>query len=517
MSAHDTQARTWGLKGWIALVLGAGILAHINGLRGVMLFDDTSGIVANTALRHLPDAVLGSSRPLTQLTFHLNILLGGLNPLGFHLVNLALHLANGVLLVLVLDALLSALGSMVVATRQRVAGLTALLWTVHPLTTESVTYIVQRAESLAAFCLLLTLFLFLRLRDGAPTSRRSVMLVACAAGMLAKPVMVVAPLLVLCIDRILTGTSLRDVLKQRSHLHGLLLATMLIVVTLALVPNESSSSVGLGGDLLAPWQYALTQTRVFVHYIRLAVVPWPLCLDYMWPASSVVAAIPSMAVVLLLLAGWVILWWKHHPLALVGCWVGLLLAPTSSVLPLADAAAEHRMYLPLVGLLVLPLLAGEQGVAALLRRGTSARRVAIVRVALRWMAIVTVAALMALTIHRNRDYASTERMWERVATVAPWNLRARVGLGCALYERGKLDQAEALFTDVAETLERQPLARGTMAATLASLARMHLGTLYLWRGDPTRAAAEFRLAVQHAPANGGGQKGLREAQRRLGE
>ncbi|HEV3003406.1 MAG TPA: hypothetical protein VGX78_03050, partial [Pirellulales bacterium] len=184
-----------------------GTVAFANGVRGAFYLDDFVTIVNNPTLRHLwpltavlspPNGCTAAGRPLLNLSFAINYAVGKTEPLGFHLVNIALHvLAALVLFGVVRRTLL--LRSFVVDRAMRLAMLVTMLWVVHPLQTESVTYIVQRAESLAGLLYLLTFYCVIR---GATLERRDKALrwyllavISCAAGMASKEVMATAPVL----------------------------------------------------------------------------------------------------------------------------------------------------------------------------------------------------------------------------------------------------------------------------------------------------------------------------------
>ena len=155
-----------------ALVL-AGSLAYVNAVRRPFMFDDISAIVDNDQIRQLDPAVFlpqrerpVAGRPLVNLSFAINYALGGLDVAGYHIWNIALHLLCGLLLFAIVRETLglprvpSLLGS-----RGTAIGFTvALIWMLHPLNSEVVTYVTQRTESMMACFYLLTLYACLRAR-----------------------------------------------------------------------------------------------------------------------------------------------------------------------------------------------------------------------------------------------------------------------------------------------------------------------------------------------------------------
>ena len=218
------------------VVVAAGVAAYANSLHGPFIFDDARSIAEDPAIRHLwpPWAPLkGATRPTSAWTFAVNYALGGLRVEGYHVVNLLIHLSAALVLWGVARRTLKAYFVTVHGDCPNFRGevrengtvplrpvwlalAIALLWVVHPLQTQAVTYVVQREESLMGLFYLLTLYGFLRAQD----SRRPGWWYAasagcCALGMGAKKVMVTAPLMVLWYDRALVAGSWREIFRRR--------------------------------------------------------------------------------------------------------------------------------------------------------------------------------------------------------------------------------------------------------------------------------------------------------------
>jgi hypothetical protein len=185
--------------------------------------------------------------------------------------------------------------------------------------------------------------------------------------------------------------------------------------------------------------YLLTQAEVIVHYLRLAIVPYPLCLDYQWPLASGLAAVwwqtVLVGLLVLITAVGVV---RRRPGAFLGVWFFGLLAPTSSFMPFVDAAFEHRMYLPLAAVVAAVVLGGGAGLRAVVQRGGNPR--------IAWMVggVAVFAAwltLTGLTLARNRDYCDPVELWRGVVRSRPGNLRARNAVAVWLMKAGRLDEA----------------------------------------------------------------------------
>ena len=479
-----------------AVLAAAGVAAYLGSFRGVFLFDDLPHIVENPGIRTLAAAwrsLPGDDRPLVTLSLALNYAIGGLDPWSYHLFNLAVHLLAALTLFGVVSGTLRAprLGG---TRRDAVPGfafVVALLWVVHPLTTASVTYVIQRAESLMGLFYLLTLYCVIRSAASArPGPWHAAAVIACALGMATKANMVTAPFVVLLYDRVFLGASLAAALRRRAALYAGLFATLAILFATGIAglildraPREAVT-LGLGYRGSTPLAYALTQPGVILHYLRLSLWPDPLCLDYAWPLAQDVRSIALPLVpVGALVAGTLVALRRSPALGFAGAWFFLVLAPTSSFVPVADPAFEHRMYLPLAAVLVTVVAASRRVLAR--ARLTPAGRRAIVAAAV----VVAAGACSGLTIRRQRDYRSAEVMWADVVRQRPSNPRARTGLGVALAAAGRLDEA---IGEYREAIRLDP--RGADA-------HIDLGRALSVRGEVDEAIAEYREAIRLNPGS----------------
>ena len=459
------NARVWS---WLLAL--AGVAAYANSLGGPFVFDDMDAIVQNPWIRGLwpPGDLLRSpaprctveGRPVLTLSFALNYAAGGLDVRGYHLANLGIHLAAGLLLF---------------ALVRRLAGgpvgfWTALLWMLHPLQTASVTYVVQRAESLMGLCLLLTLYGLVR-AAGSPLRRWELLCVgACAVGMATKEVMVTAPLLALLLDRTFLAGSFREAWRARRGLHLALASTWLILGACLCLGGELKD-VGAQSGNITPAAYFRTQPAVILHYLKLMGWPSGLVLDYGWPLAWTWAdvSLPGAAAVLGILAGTAWALCRAPALGFLGAWFLLILAPTSTFLPLADPAFEHRLYLPLAAAAVLAAL----GIRALGRTGVL-------------LGIALALGLGILTVRRNADYRTAVAIWEDTVLKRPENYRAHDNLGVVL---ARVDPVRAL-REHREAIRLCPP---------CAPAHYNLGLALLQAGEPEEALAELGEAARLAP------------------
>ena len=429
----------------IFAILAAGVLVYSNTLRVPFLFDDTIRIVDNASIRALwpPSVAMANSpRPFATYTFAVNYAIHGYDVWGYHALNLAIHLATGLLLLGVIRRTLLRVGGMLAEHADWIALAAALVWLVHPLQTEAVTYIVQRLESLMGLCYLATLYGFLRAQESKHPRRWYVVsIVACALGMGCKEVMATAPLLVLWYDRAFVAASWREIVAKRKGYYAGLAATWGVLAWAMLrctADYTEGSLISVKG--LTPWTYLLSQAGVIVHYLQLCFWPRNLCLDYGWPVDHSIAEVLPQAVIVMTLLGatvWCI--FRHPRWSFLGGWFFLILAPTSSFVPIKDLAFEHRMYLPSMAVIVAVMLGVFLLGRRLVNRGmlsTSAARLLGASIA-----VAIVLQLGTAAYSRNCVYATPLSLWQDTVAKAPANTRAHYNLGGALSMYGRTAEA----------------------------------------------------------------------------
>ncbi len=461
------------------LVICAGLYAYHNSLHAPFIFDDLDAITGNPTIRRLwppwramsppPDSPV-TGRPIVNLSLAVNYTLDGLNVWGYHVFNLAIHILVALVLYGIVQRTLRgpSLRSRHGNEAPWLALAVALVWVVHPLQTDSVTYITQRTELLMGLFFLLTLYCVIR---GAESSGSGVWYAAAVVftvlGMGSKEVMAVAPVVVLAYDRLFLSRSFHETFWRRRSLYAGLAATWLIFA--ALVQTRMGTDIAiLGSTEVTPWDYAKTQSGVIVHYLRLSLWPDPLVADYDdWPlAKSATTILPSAALAITLLCA--TLWTCHRrlPVAFLGVWFFLILAPTSSFWPIVtEIAAERRMYLPLAAVIVPIVIGGHmvlREICCRLRWRTVLQR------SLEAAVVVTIVTTLAhITVRRNEDYRSTESFWSDVAAKRPNNARGHVGLGDALARQGKFEEAFAHYSKALRINPDYALAHNDLGNALA--------------------------------------------------
>jgi tetratricopeptide (TPR) repeat protein len=428
----------------LLLIMVAAFAAYHNSFSGPFVFDDIAAIVDNPSIRHLwpitqvmapPLTTAGANgRPIVNLSLAVNYALGGTNVAGYHVVNLLLHVAVAlVLFSLALRTLqLPSLTRQFEGKARHLAFAITLLWTVHPLLTESVTSVIQRNELIVGFFYLITLYGVVRSFN---STRKAFWyacaIAACLLGMASKEVMVTAPVMVLLYDRAFLSGSFKKALTQRQPLYLGLAATWVLLGVLVFFNIDRNGTVGFGLGV-AWWAYALTQCQAIVRYLTLAVWPQALVFDYGTDVVKHFATVwPQAAILLVLLGATAYATLRRPKLGFAGCWFFGILAPSSSVLPLASQTmAEHRMYLPLIPVVAIAAV-------GLFAKANKSARLAVV---------VLVASLLGWrTVRRNEVYKSAMSLWSDTISKRPGNARAYNELGNALDVAGRTPEALANY------------------------------------------------------------------------
>ncbi|MCE9595757.1 MAG: tetratricopeptide repeat protein [Planctomycetes bacterium] len=466
-------------------------IAFGNSLHGVFVLDDIQDLVASRRLEPLwpPTAELWatpglglSGRPLAAFSFAVDRALHGLEPAGYRVTNLVIHLCAAWCLFGVVRELLS-LARVPEAWRARRDGLafaSALLWAVHPIQVTSVTYVIQRCESLMGLCLLAGVYCALRGFRGERRARWwGLAAFAMALGAMVKESIVVLPVVVLVLDVGFASGSLTAAWRARRGLHVSLFAVWLWVAFWVRVSGfQRASTAGLLPELTW-WVWLKSQAAALAHYVRMALVPDPVLIDYGWPIPHGVSEwLPAALAVVAVLVVAFVAWWRKSRVATVVVVAFLLLAPTSSVLPIPyELRALHRMYLPLACLVAL----GVCGVSLLLER------LRVGRVPSFALLLLVASAAIAKTRAENRVFDDAEGFWMRHVAALPENDRAWFQLGEARRKNGDLHGAHDAYV---RAVELHP----TFPRWLNNLATLELGF-----GDVDLAIARYERALALEP------------------
>jgi len=414
----------------LGLLLCLGFIAYSNSFQAAFQLDDLSNIVNNPSIKHFPDlaeiALFNPPRTITNMTFALNHLFGGLDVIGFHAVNIAIHLANACLVFFFAGLLLKA-----PAVRERftenqafqIAWISALVFVLHPVQIQGVTYLVQRATSLAAFFYLGALLGYgvYRLRQNKKAYVLG--LVSASLGMLSKETMVTLPISLCLMEIFFFEAGRKDILRILTRLFpffatlGLLVAAYMVYWNNFSWAPENLMQLTRETESLSRWEYLFTQFRVMITYLRLLVFPADLKLEYDYPVYRSFSELPVFLsfLCLLAIADFTIRLHRNHRLISYGIALFFLcLLPESSIFPITDVIFEHRLYLPMIGISI----AAGTGI------------VCFVRASWRKGFVISLAVILStLTYQRNGEWADPITMLQENVQSAPRHGRAYVNLG----------------------------------------------------------------------------------------
>lgn len=505
------KLRAWHIAVGLAAALGVGMLAYSPALNGPFVFDDIylPFFSPSFAEAQLWEAVHGT-RPFLLFSFWLNSKLAGTDPFLYHWFNVLFHVLNALLVFLIARRLLEWSG-VETSRREWLAAFAGAIFLLHPAQTEAVSYVTSRSENLSGLFVFSAIAIFVYRRRQAVSWRVALaILLLYAAAASTKEHTVVLPAVLLLIDYFWNpGFSFSGILRNW-RLYAPIAAGAAFAVYYVLDVLSQAVTAGFGMRDL-PWHhYFFTQWRVLWIYLRLFLFPAGQNVD--WAHATVRSPLDPLALAgligLLALIAAAFYYRKRYTLAAFGILCALLIfAPTSSVAPIQDVVAERRMYLPMLGLSLLPvqLLLGW-------RAGLRIKAVA---------AAVVLAVLGIACHQRNQVWASDRLLWEDSVAKSPWNTRARLHLGVAYYKEGRCQEAAAQFEIVArEKTEARPFVnwalaldclgrpeeaverlREALAIEPSSDAYAQLAMLYGKQGKNDQALAAAEKALELDPRN----------------
>jgi Flp pilus assembly protein TadD len=483
------KTRALLLAGGIVVLLA--VLAYANSFSGAFVYDDRTAITENATIRQLwslgavlsppPEAGTGG-RPVANFTFALSYALSGLVPWGYHIINFALHALTGLVLLAVVRRTLQQplLRPRFGRDALLLATAIATLWTIHPLQTQVVTYLSQRTESLMALFYLLTLYCFIRGTEKAPNLWYSLAVAACLLGVLSKEIIATAPLLVLLYDRTFIAGGFGEALRRRRWLYAALAATWIPLGLLLIGVSHRGVGYGLG----IPWfEYALTECKAVLLYLKLSVWPQPLIFDRgVGLLTEHLAAIPFVLGLVCVLGTTAWALWKRPALGFAGAFFFVILAPASSVIPvIQQPIAENRPYLPSAAVVALIVLTVYT---------VSGRRTTLV------LGAVTAAVGAWATAQRNQVFTSEISLWSDTVEKCPGNARAHYNLGVALNYNGRIAEAIEHYRAAVEVAPGYADAHNNLGNALAENGHLAEGLPHLEeavRLRPTYVDAHYNL------------------------
>ncbi len=478
-SRSNRKSRFWR-KALPLLAFVVAFLAYLSTLGHGFVFDDMSLILQNPHVTELRwGDILSTSeyRPVRTLTYALNYLIGGANPFGYHLLNVVLHAVNAVLVYFLF---------LTWSRMTPIAFVGALIFALHPVQTAAVAYVSGRKDVLATLFVLAACHCYTSFRLKGGKLRLVLAFLLFAVGVLAKEVAAVFPVLVLLMDVVLLRSANEEgnadrslfrrigvVLRRRPIAYAAAGAFFLGAAYYAVFLIKASRMIGFWGG--SPAIHYGTSFKLFAHYLKLTLVPRPLIADYRGQVFNLSSGFldPATLVSVAALIGFIILAVKlerRHPHSAFGLfWFLAALLPVLQFIPFHELAADHFLYLPLVG------MAFVGGNAFHWLAEAYGRRVRDVLV----LCLVIVFAI--LTIERNGDWKDELSLWTATYKTAPGSFRANQYLGQIYFPRNP----EKAIEHTKRAIELDPKGATSWA---------NLGAMYRYWAADLRAAKRLNDA-----------------------
>lgn len=481
----------------VALLCSFVIAGYSNALEGEFVFDDHKSIPNNKSIETLfswkifqpPGAgrTVGG-RPMLNVSFAINRALAGKEIQAYRATNIGIHLVNVVLiysLVLRLSRLDQDRYRLTKTERTMLAMGSALLFGIHPIQTEAVTYTVQRAESLAVCFLLLAWRFHVRFLDTRGWFSAVMVVLASVAGYATKEIVFVLPAVLLLTEMLVRQRGVWIALRNNWRYWLALLCCWGIMLLIVVKMDGRGSTAGLGA-MHRFKEYTSSQLVYLPHYVRLIFLPDSLTADYGFPIFLAwwKILLGTIALLGLLYTAWRLCWLSQTACLLIVAGI-LTLLPSSSLIPVStQVAAEHRMYLTLAAFAFLVSLGIVIAVRRIVLHDFS-------RTLSAAMLLLTIGAMLAwATYRRNEVYHSKSRFWTDVRNKAPYNYRGYYNLARIHRDQGEHEEAIRRYQDLVDRFATEKRSEHFVAWS-----HREIGKLRQSRGEHSLAIKHFRDAI----------------------
>jgi tetratricopeptide (TPR) repeat protein len=479
-------------KTFVLIGLGlVGTLLYLNSIHNEFVFDDINLIVKDRriqSLKNIPD-ILGltkfrySYRPLREVSYAIDYQLTGLNPLGYHLFNIAYHILSSYFVFLIAFHL----------SKDRKVGLiTALLFIAHPIQTESVTYISGRRDILTSLFYFMGFYSFLRFKESSSKRYIIFFFLSYFLSLMSKEMGVTLPALIVLYDLLQPGQGIaesgsvprkrflslcRETLRRNWLLYlGLFLIAISYTFYKVAIRNPSHQEGFYGGTMASNF---LTVIGIWVFYLKLLILPLSLNVAHSFPLSKSLFEYRTLcsALTLLFLFALIVKGLEKKALySFCGLWFFITLLPVSHIFPHHELLAEHYLYLPSLGfVMAIGLLSSH-----FLKRKPWRPFV--------YGFLITLFLFYSfLTVQRNLIWKDGYTLWTDASSKSSDIPRVKLNLGTALMRRGEDERAAQIFKELIQNDQKN------------HQARINLGIIYLQRKDFDQAIEEFKKVIRVRP------------------
>ena len=506
------------------LIISITITIYSNTLSAEFVFDDYKTIINNRLIRNLTNIQdIWKSNPrrfVSYSSFAVNYQMSELEVFSYHATNIAIHLLTGISLFIFLKLLIKTpLLENKSKIYKKLPFLAALIFLVHPVQTQAVTYITQRMASLAGLLYITALIFYLKAnlvkqnvssRGGKFASGAkfwilvSFSLMLSLLAFLTKENTYTLPITMLLIQYLFFTPSIKGVIKKAlPAVPALLLAFFIAIASYTqwiqlgnlnwktlLSAETLQGSFGIFNGF--SWSYLLTQFKVIIYYIRLLFLPISQNLDYDFPMSKSIfepTTFVSLIAILAIIFIGILLHKKYRVISFGILFFFLALSIESSIFPLNDVIYEHRLYLPSAGAIiaVVCIFCELQHAISKNVRLSKIRKASLLRIS-GTLIFSSILLLSIATINRNKTWATQISIWSDTITKSPNKARPYNGLGIALFGKGQYGLAAKSFQ---KAIEIKP----------QSEEYTNLGKTLIKLGKHDEAAEKFEKAIELDPNN----------------
>jgi len=481
-----------------SLIAVAALLVYSNTFQVPFVLDDFESIRDNPLIRNPADFIqlflLYKTRFIGYFSFSINYWIGQNSVTGYHVFNLILHAANGCLVFWLTRLLLP-------SAKTKTALIAGLLFILHPIQTQAVTYIVQRLASLATFFYLASLCCYFKTFSLASAKAQRLFFlfafISAVLGMFTKEITFTLPFTLILLEVLVLRHKAKDVFSRALPF----LALLPLIPALYLwntVPIAGGVTLG-DSRSISSLHYLLTQFNVICTYLRLLVFPINQRLEYDYPLSTHLNAstLLSAGLILTLL---ILLWRlikKDRGLAFCGFFFFIALSVESSIIPIQDVIFEHRLYLPMAAFAVFMSIGMTEYFIPRLAPGKS-------KIA-DFLIILVLVILGGMTFHRNQIWNNDFSIWYDTVSKSPGNYRAHNNLGNAYKRRNLLDSAITEYQKSLRIFPQYSNALGNLGDVYFQLNKLDSAIYYLTRSleYDCRAVAKVKKELGEAYFNRG--------------
>jgi tetratricopeptide (TPR) repeat protein len=472
-----------------------GLSLYANSFKNEFLFDDIPLIVENHAIKKLENIpkIVGLShkrlyyRPLRMVSYALDYHLFKLQPEGYHLSNTLFHIITAWLVFLVIGHL---------SKNNKIALLGTLLFIIHPINTDSVTYISGRRDILSTLFYVLGFYFFLRNREHARLFYPPLIILSFLLALLSKEMAVTLPAIFFIYDYINNFQAQANGQEKTKVVRSILLclkilwrkyalfylffflgALFFVYYKLTIAPPSNLLQYW-GGSL---WSNFFTVARILVYYLKLLLFPIPLNADYSFNAFPVTHTLLDISAWLSFIVLGIALWagvkmfHYNRMITFFTLWFFITLLPVCHIFPHHELLAEHYLYLPSIGIFFLGGLCIHNNLRTK-------------PVFLYYTLSVLLLVLFSIrTIDRNQDWKDALTLWQKTIKTAPRCARAQNNLGVEYYKLGEYEKAEEAYQKALQINPKYPDPYHNLGNILAD------------NNQFVQALEYYKMALEHCP------------------